>query len=423
MLVYAIDFGTSNSLLSAADENQVYPPIPLDPFAPDPSILRSILYFPNRNQCFYGSQAIREYTHQDMEGRLIRSIKKFLPVRSFVGTWIENRPMNLEDIIAVFLKELRVRANQHFGKEADTVVLGRPARFADDPADDQYAQYRLEKSAKIAGFKNVEFCPEPIAAAREFRLKLKEPKTVLVADFGGGTSDYTILKVSDKPYQDSDVLAIGGIPLAGDSLDGSVMRYRISSHFGADVRYQVPFGSNVLQMPIYLMDKICSPADISLLRERDTLEFFRNVKNWSLGEQDRKKIDQLFLLIHDQLGFSLFEKIEGAKRQLSDSDTTHFSMQYPGLEISEMISRKDFNTYIQDRVDRILKELDETVKKAQIDYSEIDIICCTGGTAKVPLIREGLIQRFGQEKVMQHNHFHSIVQGLGERAFDLAKSS
>lgn len=420
MLVYAIDFGTTNSLLAAADQNQVFSPIHLDPVASDPTVLRSVLYFPNMNNCFYGAQAIREFVQDDMHGRLIRSIKKFLPVRSFIGTWVENRPMNLEDIIGVFLKELRQRANTHFQQDVDSVVLGRPAKFSADPTEDQFAQYRLEKAAKLAGFKHIEFCPEPIAAAREFRRTMTEPKTVLIADFGGGTSDYTILRMSSKPYSPSDVLSIGGISLAGDALDGSVMRNRIAPHFGSEVKYQVPFGNNVLQMPRLLSERICSPAEISVLRERDTLEFFQNVKKWSLYGEDQKRMDQLFMLIHEHLGFSVFEEIERTKRALSNQDSTEFLFEYPSIQIREEISKKDFNSYIEEPAERILASLDDTVRSAQVSFDEIDIVCCTGGTAKVPFLQEGLFKRFGKEKVLQHNNFHSIVQGLSERAMELA---
>ncbi len=421
MLVYAIDFGTSNSLLAAANSQDIFSPIPLDPQARDPSILRSVLYFPHRNECFFGSQAIREFTHQDMEGRLIRSIKKFLPIRSFIGTWIGNRPMNLEDIIGIFLKEMRKRANEHFKEDVETVVLGRPARFSADDSEDQFAEYRLEKAAKLAGFKYVDFCPEPVAAAREFRTQLTEPQIVLIADFGGGTSDYTILRMTQNPFQNSDVLAIGGVSVAGDALDGSLMRHRISPHFGSKVQYQVPFGSNILKMPAHLMEKICSPPEISLLRKPDTFEFFQNVQKWSLSPQDRNQMDHLFLLIEEQLGFQVFEEIEKTKCRLTESDHTEFSFQYPALEIRELIKRSEYNSYVEDRVQRILKSLDETVKKAQIRYEDINLICCTGGTAKVPIIQEALIQRFGKEKILQHNHFHSVVKGLSERAKELAQ--
>ena len=105
--IYAIDFGTTNSLLAAADSVRVHPPIALDPLARDPSILRSVLYFPSADRCFYGAQALAEYTAAGGQGRLIRSIKKHLPSRSFIGTFIEERPMNLEDLIGAFLGEMR----------------------------------------------------------------------------------------------------------------------------------------------------------------------------------------------------------------------------------------------------------------------------------------------------------------------------
>jgi len=170
--IYAIDFGTTNSLLAAASRDAIHPPIPLDADARDPTILRSVLYFPTAERVFYGSAAAAEYASHGMQGRLIRSVKKHLPSRSFIGTHIDDRPMNLEDLIAVLLREMRVRADRFFDAEVTRVVLGRPARFSEDDVDDGYAQYRLERAARIAGFEQVDFCPEPVAAAREFRATL-----------------------------------------------------------------------------------------------------------------------------------------------------------------------------------------------------------------------------------------------------------
>lgn len=425
-LVYAIDYGTSNSLLAAATSERVHAPIPLDPDPDsqggkgDPSILRSILYFPHMKEVHFGSKAIREFVNRDMEGRLIRSIKKFLPMRSFVGTFVEDRPLNLEDIIAVFLGEMRKRANAHFGRDVESAVIGRPARFAEDDADDAFAQYRLERAAKAAGFKHVDFFAEPVAAAYGFRHLLDQRKTVLVADFGGGTSDFTVIRMGGGPAEKPELLSIGGISVAGDALDGSLMRHKISPHFGARVEYKVPFGSNVLKMPVDLMNRLCSPADISLLRKRDTLEFFRNVRTWALGGDDREKMDHLFSLLENQLGFPVFEEIERTKRRLSDSDETTFAFSYPEVEIREPVSRKEFDAYASDRVESILAALDRTVRDAGIGFDQVDIVCCTGGTAKVPVIYEALVARFGVEKVQHHNHHHSVVQGLAERAKELA---
>lgn len=416
-MIYAIDFGTSNSLLGAATKEELFPPVPLDPFARDSSILRSILFFPNPQECFFGAKAIDEFSKHDMQGRLIRSIKKFLPVRSFVGTYVDNRPLHLEDIIATFLGEMRRRANIHFNRDVDSVLLGRPARFSEDDGEDQLAQSRLELAAQKAGFKHIAFCAEPLAAAHEFRATLTEAKTFLVADFGGGTSDFTIIRMS--PDGSSEVLGIGGVSVAGDALDGTIMRKRLSPHFGADVQYKVPFGSNILTMPIHLMEKICSPADISLLRERDTMEFFRNVQSWSLGGQDRKKMEQLFNLINEQIGFQLFEKIEAVKRGLSETDASTFAFKYLNIDLNENILRSEFDSYSEVAVGKIFASLDKTIAAAGITNDAIDIVCATGGTAKVTSIREGLAARFGAAKVQQHNHFHSIVHGLTRAAQEM----
>ena len=117
--VYALDFGTSNSLLAAANEDRVWPPLPIDPRASDPTILRSVLYFPNAQRCYYGEEALRRYAENGLEGRLLRSIKKHLPSRSFNGTFIDERPMLIEDLIAAILREMRVRADTWFGTEVD----------------------------------------------------------------------------------------------------------------------------------------------------------------------------------------------------------------------------------------------------------------------------------------------------------------
>ena len=418
--VLGIDFGTSNSLVTAATREAIAPPLPLDERAVDPSVMRSVLYFPNPDKVYYGLQAIDEFVSNDMSGRLIRSIKKFLPMRSFVGTWIDNRPFNLEDIIALFLSELKKRASKHLDRDVNAVVLGRPARFSEDDDNDRYAQNRLQKAAEIAGFKHIEFCPEPLAAAFSFRESLRQRKRVLVADFGGGTSDFTVIEMGPEDFKASDVLSMGGVSVAGDAFDGSLMRGRIAHHFGADVAYKVPFGSNVLTMPTHLMERICSPAEISLLRRQDTFEFLKKVKQWSLGGEDQKRMNRLFSLIEDQLGFKIFEEIERTKRNLSTAEKTRFEFVYPGMEISENFSRKEFDSLTNTQSESILTSLDETLNKAGLKATQIDLVCATGGTARVPKLHAELTRRFGAEKIQQHNNFHSIVEGLGHQAQNLS---
>lgn len=402
--------------------------MPLDPKASNPEIIRSLLYFPNAKQVFFGAQAIEEFIAHDHEGRFIRSIKKQLPSRSFIGTVVDNRPFNLEDLIGVFLGELRKRANLHFGEDVTSVVLGRPARFASDEADDRFAEGRLELAARKAGFTSIEFLPEPVAAAAGYDLDLGHSGSgtealILAADYGGGTSDFTVYRRGSRKFDSSDVIALGGVSVAGDALDASIMRRRISEYFGTGVKYQVPFGSNILTMPPNLMERICHPAEISLLRKQDTMEFLRNVKQWSLGPGDRIKMERLFTLISDQQGFPLFERIEAVKRALSAAASARFEFDYADIEIREKISRTEFEQYAAPALDKITLALDATLRSAQVGPGQISRVLCTGGTARVPWIRQSLVDRFGEEKLFDLDPFKGVAQGLMERAQQLAGSS
>lgn len=419
--VYALDFGTSNSLLAAANDDRTWGPVPLDPRASDPTILRSVLYFPDASRCYFGEEALARYTENGLEGRLLRSIKKHLPSRSFLGTYIEDRPMLVEDLIAAILREMRLRADAHFGTEVRRVVLGRPARFSASDRDDEFAQGRLEQAARKAGFTEVCLLPEPVAAARELGVGLGEERVVLVADFGGGTSDFTVMQVGPRRFSASDVLAIGGVSVAGDALDASIMRGKISRHFGAAVSYRVPLGSNLLTMPKNIVELLCSPANLSILRRQDVAEFLRNVRSWSLGEEDRAKLDQLEVLVSDGLGFAIFEVIERAKRALSSADATEISFRYPSIEIDEPLRRSDFETLSAAPMSAILGCLDDTLASAGVEPGDIELVCCTGGTAKVPRLAREMRRRFGDDRVRDRKSFHSVVEGLAVHARSLAR--
>lgn len=421
--VYAIDFGTSNSLLAAASADELFPPVPLDPDAADPTILRSIIYFPNAERAHVGEEALAKYVENGLEGRLLRSLKRHLPARSFRGTHIGSRPMLVEDLVAVILREMRKRANAHFGVDVRRAVLGRPARFSADDIDDDFAERRLRSAAERAGFEEIHFLPEPVAAAREFRVAFagQASGTVLVCDFGGGTSDFTVMRLGERPFVRSDVLAIGGVPVAGDALDASIMRSQVAKNFGADVEYQVPMGSNVLRMPVQIIEQLCSPAHLSILRRPDIAAFLRNVRSWSLGGEDRDKLDQLKTLIDDALGFQLFEVIERAKRTLSLEDAAAVDFVYPSIDVHEQVTREAFESASEKAAGVILACLDQTVERSGVGREGIDVVCSTGGTAKVPLLAREIAARFGGGKLREFKSFHSVVQGLAHHAQSIAR--
>ncbi|MES2965284.1 MAG: Hsp70 family protein [Bdellovibrionota bacterium] len=421
-VVFAIDYGTSNSLLAASDGAAVTAPLALDPVAPDPTVFRSVLYFPHGNLCHYGQKAVDEYCEHQGEGRLIRSIKKYLPSESYLGSWIDNRVVRLEDLVGYFLLEMRKRACAQLDRDVDSVVLGRPAKFSEDPIKDKLAQYRLQKAAEIAGFKNISFLAEPLAAALDLKRRLTETKTVLVVDLGGGTSDFTVIRIGPADFKESDVLAMGGVSVAGDRVDGEFMGAQVAPFFGSKVKYKVPLGSNVLEMPKSLLDHLMSPADIAQLRKNDHMEFFRSIQKWSPKDTDKQKLDRLFVLVEDQLGFRLFEEIDRVKRELTKKTDAEFRFDYPGIEIDFSVADVDFNAAAGRPVDDILKAMDETLLQAGVGANDIDVVYCTGGTSQLKLIQRGLLRRFPSEKIVSRDFFHSVIQGLGERARDIARS-
>ena len=412
--IYAIDFGTSNSLLAAAAPERTWGPIPLDPRAPDPTVFRSLLHYSPDSNWSFGATALEQYVQSGLSGRFIRSVKRFLPMASFTHTRIGSRNVRLEELVGIFLREMRTRANAHFDSDVRRVVLGRPARFSDQDSFDELAQERLAEAARFAGFEEVAFCPEPVAAAVDSRGVGEDSLTVLVADLGGGTSDFTVARLRDGELD--EVLAMGGVSLAGDVLDGSVMRGSVARHFGAEINYRVPFGSNTLTMPRPLVDKLCSPAELCLLRRRDIMEFLRDLRSWSLGGDDKACMDRLLCLVEDALGFQLFENIEQTKRALSDSVEAAFRFAYADIDITETLRRSDFEVWIKPTVDRIFGCLEGTLARAGLAPPDVDCVCLTGGTARVPLIARGLSTRFGGARLRHLSGFHSVIQGLAERA-------
>jgi hypothetical chaperone protein len=413
--LYAIDFGTSNSLLAAVTPTRVDEPLAIDETAQDPTVLRSILFFSETNEWHFGAAALERYLSEGMRGRFMRSLKRFLPMLSFEETRLGSRLVKLEELIGVFLREMRARANAHYDVEVRRVLLGRPARFADDPAADQLAEQRLERAARFAGFEEVHFCPEPVAAAYDFKSRLTETKVVLIADFGGGTSDFTVARL--VPGEDhAEVLAMGGVSVAGDAFDGAIMRHKVSRHFGAEVTYRMPFGKNVLTMPRSLMEALCVPADTCLLGRRDIMSFLRDVRGGSLGPDDKQRVDQLLCLVEDALGFQVFEAIERAKRTLSERASALVEFDYPGIELLETVTRTEFEDFSSLQVDTILGSLDRTLEASGLTASDIDLVCCTGGTARVAGLSSGIASRFEPSQIVRLRSLHSVIQGLAERA-------
>jgi len=418
-LTLAIDFGTSNSLVGAVRNGERIEALPIDPAASDPTLMRTLLYFVNSQICYFGSETIPRYIENEMEGRLFRSFKSHLANRSYSGTSVGDRVMSLENLVTAFLIELKHRAEEQLGEKTDRAVIGKPARYSLDPEVDAFALARMSRAVEAAGFSQVKFVPEPLAAALDYRRTLSSDKLVLIGDFGGGTSDFTLIRIGPFEFKESHVLGIDGCPLAGDALDSLFMSQRINSFFGAQAKYKMSMSSNWLQMPPTVTERLNQPAHIVHLKDKATYEFIREVRKGAPAEKDRQAIDRLFALIEDQQIFAVFENIEKTKRRLSEREIATFQFDYPGIEMRADFLREEFEEWAQNPSEKIFASMDECLKKAGVTPAQVDLVSLTGGTSQVPLIRKQFESRFGSEKLQTRAQFHSVLSGLIESALDL----
>jgi hypothetical chaperone protein len=423
-----IDFGTSNSSVVGVSERGSVEMFAIDPFYQPPTILRSAIYVSNvRGKApVVGGDAYQHY-RRDIEnegavsGRFMRSLKSHLG--SDLETYIHNKRYTLVDLIGVILREMKRRAEAPFGSPITNVVLGRPVAFASGKSES--SENQLVQASRQAGFKEIVFQLEPIAAALAFEdtLALGEERRVLVGDFGGGTSDFAVMRlrggVSPDADRRTDVLAVSGLPIGGDTFTARLAYVSVAPFFGSDSQIPSLFDSSKkLSMPQEIFRVLLDPQrvhQVHLLR----------------GSNYRARIAQLRLrkimeLLRYMGEFKLIETVEMAKCALSKHDEAHivFEYGYDGFDI--IVTRRQFEDAIADETERLRVCVAKVVETANITVKDIDAVLITGGSSQVPLLRRIFADQFGNEKLNEANAFTGVGLGLGitaSRRFGCARTS
>jgi hypothetical chaperone protein len=412
MAVCGLDFGTSNSAV-ALPTGEV---LRIDPAAPEPRLCRTVLFFPeDTHEVLAGHEAIERY-QEDNAGRFIQSMKTWLPASTFTRTMLRNRTLSLEELIAVFLRRVRTQASTTLGEEVDAVVLGRPAKFSADPKVDAFAEERLRQAATIAGFSSVRFLIEPIAAALAYEASLKDDEVVLVADFGAGTSDLTVMHLgpSRRGLGDrrKDVVASSGVYVGGDRFDAAIMKHKLFKHFGAGSTYQAALGAKRMEMPTYVSNRLLSWNEMSLIREKKTRELI----DMMLVSSDRlPAIEALHDLVMYNLGFQLYRAIERAKVTLSTKKTAKIDFDEERIHLHETITREEFETASAHLITELEECTDELLSRLPAGL-KIDSVFLTGGSSHVPAVQRLFAKKFGKERLRTADAFTSVVEGLGRAA-------
>lgn len=409
--LYGIDFGTTNSALSIFDDDkkQIISTISI------PSLIyfKHALTSADKGNYVVGEKAIEEYLSDGMKGRFIKSIKQILSRTTFTETRIQNRRYNASDLVTLILKDLKETADAIIGFDCTKAIIGRPVFFDnDDSQKDTLAQTRLKKAAENAGFNDVRFQFEPIGAAFAYEKTISKKEKVLVADLGGGTTDFTYLildpeKVGAKDRK-NDMIASGGIYIGGDSLDSAFMWDKGTPYFGKNTQYEATRGQ-ILNVPKSLFANICT---------WDKMNFFngqkiqKDIEDYYYFSGYDRKFKNLITLIEHNLGYSVFQSIEKTKIELSDDPSSHFDYSNLGIEINETITLSEYDSVINKNVQNISDYLDKFLLTYNINPQEIDCLFMTGGTSMVKAIQRLFRNKFPHIPINSGDNFKSVAMGL-----------
>ena len=340
-----LDFGTTNSAIGVIEAGKDEVTLAsFDHAGGFTSTFRSILYFHpelrdarGRLATVAGPRAIESYLEADGTGRLVQSLKSYLADRGFQATNIFQKTHSVVDLLALLLLDLRARAEEKLGPLGSRIVVGRPVRFAhsDSPDDEALAVERLTAALAKAGFSDVIFEYEPVAAAYYYESTLDHDERVLVGDFGGGTSDFSIVEVGPSRRKSARrILANDGVGLAGDALDAKVLHHVVAPILGLGTSYRAMFGRE-LPVPVWIYAK---------LRRWHHLSFLKTAKNMALIEEIADQADEpnriraLLHILENDLGYHLYRAVEQTKVALSARDETLFSFRDPPLAIEAQVA-------------------------------------------------------------------------------------
>jgi len=455
MAKIGVDFGTTHTSAAYYDpQNEQLRFFALDSANGDQNLLRSMLYITREQAHLLGREAVETYLREDTgriaryeekmvgtientvaqtnrgptdpggpihiiydviieedvsaNGRLIQSVKTGLRDPDYDGTNIFDRFYTLSELISLILVQVRTQAEAQLGEKVTAVTLGRPVKFAEDEEVDRQAEQKLREAAEMAGFTEIDFEKEPIAAALFYTHTLTKPETVFVFDFGGGTLDMTVMRVN--PGEPPQMLATQGVLVGGDDLDSALMRGKVASHFGTTSAIDqdgAPF-------PLQVANMLNRWQTIPTLSRAENLSLIRRAKQYG---DNPAAFHALEVLAKQNYGFSLFQHIETAKRTLSVEEQATIQMTVgEAIQLDVPITRREFQAGIVTELANVQRGLSQVLKRAGIFPDEVNTVVTTGGSSLIPIFQMILRKKFSQAQIVQSDTFGSVTAGLALRA-------
>lgn len=432
------DFGTTNSSVALVNgDSRVQ--LASHPFGgAEIFSFRSVLYFEQwklgdgakRTHALTGPAAIEHYLQAEEKGRLVQSLKSHLSSRTLTGTEVFGRRYRLEDLISRMLGDLRKHAERQFEKSIRHATVGRPVRFvgAETKEEDDFAVSRLREAFRIAGFERVDFELEPVAAAYAYESTLDHEELILIGDFGGGTSDFSLLRVGPEVRRrgrtPQDLLGSGGVGLAGDAFDARIVRKLVSPALGSNSEAR-SLNKLLPAVPAWIYANLERWHHLSFLRTNNVRGILKSARIRAL---EPEKIEALIAIIEEDLGYQLHQAVQQVKFELSRSHTAEFrfrdgSPNLPSIDLRIPVTRIELETWIENDLHAIESCIDSLLEASGIHPRAVDRVFLTGGSSFVPAVRRIFETRFGEKRIRSGNEFTSVAHGLALRAAESARQA
>ena len=408
MTVIGVDFGTTNSVVTSVRPDGSVETVRHKFGTTDADIIRSVLCFWNEGDSrrivrrhAAGPAAIEAYLDGPLESRLMMSFKSYLAQRSFSETHVFGAKFTLERLIGLFLATI-------LPSSADRLlVAGRPVRFAGEAPDDALGEERVRGAFAAAGWGSVQTALEPEAAGYRFARGLNAPATVLIGDFGGGTSDFSVLRFEPGSARPVTALGHAGIGIAGDTFDYRIVDQVISPRLGKGTTYRP--GNTDLPVPPEYYSNFARWHRLSLMRAPSTM---RDIEAVARVARYPDRLRALLRLIRDELGYELYRTVAGVKAELSRTETALLRFRHADFAIEAQVTRQDFEAWIASDLARIGATVDRVLSEAALREGAIDRVFLTGGTSLIPAVRRLFTERFGEARVTGGGEFVSVAEGL-----------
>jgi len=407
-----LDFGTTNSVVALGDEGRSEL-LEFDAPGARAPIFRSAL-------CFWhddavkgglasdaGPWAIAEYLEYPTDSRFLQSFKTVAASQSFEQATIFSKRYRFEDLGRLFLERMIGHAGGRLDDRPPCIIVGRPVEYAGSRPNEALARERYD--AMFRGFGGeIHYVYEPLGAAYSYAARLEEPATVLVADFGGGTSDFSVVRIGARGETPRCVpLGHAGVGIAGDRLDYRLLDRLVLPMLGKGGDYRS--FDKLLEIPRSWFNDFADWSRLALMRNAKTLAELARLRRAAV---DGEAIARMIAVIEGELGFPLYEAVGRTKRALSVAEAAPFRFESEGLKIDFEVSRASFEEWIAEDVARMASAVDRALDAAGIDAVAIDRVFLTGGTSLVPCIRRIFAERFGEDRIESGGELTSIAHGL-----------